>query len=1225
MTHSQLRKIPQFFRRSRKNAGGWSSLAPRDRLWEEAYRSRWQHDKVVRSTHGVNCTGSCSWQIYVKDGIITWETQQTDYPTNGPSMPEYEPRGCPRGASFSWYVYSPLRIRYPYVRSALWRLWKQSLADASGDELEAWRRIVEDPSKCSTYKKARGMGGFIRVEAEDLYRLISASLIYTVKKYGPDRIFGFTPIPAMSMVSYAAGSRFISLLGGGIISFYDWYCDLPIASPEVWGEQTDVPESADWYNSSYIVMWGANLPITRTPDAHFMVEARYKGAKVVAVSPDYTDNVKFGDVWLAVRPGTDGALAMAMSHVILKEFYIDRHVEYFEEYASTYTDLPFLVLLEKVSFENEELYAPTNFLTASDLGIKTENSDWKTVLLDSLTGKPVVPNGSIGFRWGQEGKWNLEPVSDGKRIKPMLTILGKEDTILLAAFPYFEEGSPGKILKREVPAKVLAVDGKSYFVTTVFDLLVASTGISRGLKGDYPADYDDPRPYTPSWQERITGVERNTAIQIAREFAKNAEMTRGKSMVIMGSGINHWYHNDQIYRAILSLVLLTGSQGVNGGGWAHYVGQEKVRPLEGWSTLAFAYDWCRPARLQNGTSFFYFATDQWRYEYQNAGIISSPLSGKYGNMHFADYNVIAAKLGWLPSYPQFNTNPIDISIEAEKTGAKTEEQVSAFVAEKLAKGDLKFSIEDPDEPSNFPRILFVWRANLISASGKGHEYFLKHLLGTKNAVLGKEVESLTPSLITLRDAPEGKLDLLVNINFRMDGTALYSDIVLPAATWYEKHDISTTDLHPFIHPFNPAIDPAWESKSDWNTFVDIARVFSEMASRYFVSPFKDVVTIPLMHDTPDEISQPRGRISEWWKNGEKPSPGKNTQRVRIVERDYSSIYSKMVSLGPLITKVGIGAKGVNFNPGDEYEILRKELGEGAIPGCPDLSSAVKVAEAIMALSGATNGFVAMKGWKALEKRTGMKLSDLVEEESGVRIRFEDLVRQPRRVLTTPVWSGIEKGGRQYTAFAVNVERKVPWRTLTGRQHFYLDHQLIREFGDNLPVYRPPLTLEPFLEGESIVKGEKILRTRWITPHNKWSIHTTYSDNLRMLNLFRGGPTVWLNHQDADDIGVADNDWVEVFNRNGVMVARAVVSHRIPRGSAFSYHAQDRTINVPASSITKERGGIHNSVTQIRVKPTHMIGAYAQLSWGFNYWGPVGNQRDTMVFIRKMKEVNWAES
>ncbi|MEM3185451.1 MAG: nitrate reductase subunit alpha [Conexivisphaerales archaeon] len=1230
MVGSQLRKIPQFFKKSRPNREGWSAISPRDRLWEEAYRMRWQHDKIVRSTHGVNCTGSCSWQIYVKDGIITWETQQTDYPTNGPSMPEYEPRGCPRGASFSWYVYSPLRIRYPYVRGILWRLWKEALSQNAGDEVKAWKSIVEDPAKQNLYKSARGMGGFIRADTEEIYRLISASLIYTIQKYGPDRIFGFTPIPAMSMVSYASGSRFISLLGGGIISFYDWYCDLPTASPEIWGEQTDVPESADWYNSSYIIMWGANLPITRTPDAHFMVEARYKGTKIVAVSPDYTDNVKFGDIWLPVRAGTDGALALAMTHVILKEFYVDRNVQYFEEYASTYTDLPFLVILEKVEYEDKdkELYTPSNFLTASDLGLKTANPDWKTVLFDSLTGMPVVPNGSIGFRWSEEGKWNLELSSEGKKIKPMLTLLGNEDKILPVAFPYFEEGVDGSVLTRELPAKVIRADNKEYFVTTVFDLLLASIGISRGLKGDYPSDYNDPKPYTPAWQEAITGVKRDTATQIAREFAKNAEITHGRSMIIMGSGINHWYHNDQIYRAILSLVLLTGAQGVNGGGWAHYVGQEKVRPLEGWSTVAFANDWSRPARLQNGTSFFYIATDQWRYEYQTAKIISSPLAGKYGALHFADYNVLAAKLGWLPCYPQFNKNPIELVREAENNGSKDEQQIVNFIAEKLAKKELKFAIEDPDEPVNFPRILFVWRANLISASGKGHEYFLKHLLGTKNAVMGKEL-LVKPSLITLRDTPRGKLDLLVDINFRMDGTALYSDIVLPAATWYEKHDISTTDLHPFIHPFNPAIDPAWESKSDWDTFAGISKVFSEMARRYFTSPVKDLVTVPLMHDSPDEIAQPRGRIEEWWEKAEKPQPGKNTQRMKIVERDYSAIYKKMLSLGPLITQLGMGAKGITFNPGEEYDALKQELGENIWQGHPDISTAVKAAEAIMALSGATNGSVAMKGWKALEKKTGVKLTDLAEEESGLRIRFDDLVRQPRRVMTTPVWSGIEKGGRQYTAFAVNVERKVPWRTLTGRQHFYLDHQLIREFGENLPIYRPPLLPEPLLNGEmpEISKDmdkDKVLRVRWITPHNKWSIHTTYSDNLRMLNLFRGGPTVWLNNEDASDAGIADNDWVEVFNRNGVMVARAVISHRIPKGTAFSYHAQDRTINVPFSTITKERGGIHNSVTQIRVKPTHMIGAYAQFSYGFNYWGPVGNQRDTIVYIRKMQEVNWAE-
>jgi nitrate reductase alpha subunit len=89
------------------------------RSGDSFYRDRWSHDKVVRSTHGVNCTGSCSWKVYVKDGIITWESQQTDYPSAGPDRPEYEPRGCPRGASFSWYTYSPTRVRYPYVRGAL--------------------------------------------------------------------------------------------------------------------------------------------------------------------------------------------------------------------------------------------------------------------------------------------------------------------------------------------------------------------------------------------------------------------------------------------------------------------------------------------------------------------------------------------------------------------------------------------------------------------------------------------------------------------------------------------------------------------------------------------------------------------------------------------------------------------------------------------------------------------------------------------------------------------------------------------------------------------------------------------------------------------------------------------------------------------------------------------------------------------------------------------------
>ena len=209
---------------------------------EEFYRERWRHDKVVRSTHGVNCTGSCSWKVYVKDGIITWETQQTDYPSAGPDSPEYEPRGCPRGASFSWYTYSPSRVRYPYVRGHLLEIWREARARL-GDPVAAWAEITADPQRTARYKDARGMGGFVRSTWPEVSELIAAAHVHTVKSYGPDRVVGFSPIPAMSQVSYSAGTRFLSMIGGTILSFYDWYADMPIASPQVFGDQTDVPES----------------------------------------------------------------------------------------------------------------------------------------------------------------------------------------------------------------------------------------------------------------------------------------------------------------------------------------------------------------------------------------------------------------------------------------------------------------------------------------------------------------------------------------------------------------------------------------------------------------------------------------------------------------------------------------------------------------------------------------------------------------------------------------------------------------------------------------------------------------------------------------------------------------------------------------------------------------------------------------------------------------------
>ena len=385
---------------------------------DDFYRDRWSHDKVVRSTHGVNCTGSCSWKVYVKDGIITWETQQTDYPSVGPDSPEYEPRGCPRGAAFSWYTYSPTRVRYPYVRGVLLQMFREAKAQHDGDPVRAWEHIVENPLRAKAYKSARGKGGLVRATWDEAAEIVAAAHVHTIKKYGPDRVAGFSPIPAMSMVSHASGARFVNLIGGSMLSFYDWYADLPVASPQVFGDQTDVPESGDWWNAGYLIMWGSNLPVTRTPDAHWMTEARYRGQKVIAVAPDYADNVKFADEWLPAKPGTDAALAMAMGHVVLKEFFVDRETPYFTGYVKTYTDLPHLVRLEEAGGGE---YTAGKFLTAADLETHQgeENAAFKTVLLDARTGAPVIPNGSLGPPVRRRRRRPLEPRARRGRPGPL--------------------------------------------------------------------------------------------------------------------------------------------------------------------------------------------------------------------------------------------------------------------------------------------------------------------------------------------------------------------------------------------------------------------------------------------------------------------------------------------------------------------------------------------------------------------------------------------------------------------------------------------------------------------------------------------------------------------------------------------------------------------------------------------------------------------------------------
>ena len=1211
----------RFFTRSDVSADLRTVTKSGGREGDVFYRDRWSHDKVVRSTHGVNCTGSCSWKVYVKDGIITWETQETDYPTVGPDRPDYEPRGCPRGAAFSWYTYSPTRVRYPYARGVLIEMYREARIRLK-DPVLAWAEIQDDPERRRRYHRARGKGGLIRIGWDEAAEIAAAAHVHTIARYGPDRVAGFSPIPAMSMVSHAAGSRFIELMGGAMTSFYDWYADLPVASPQVFGDQTDVPESGDWWDASYLMMWGSNVPVTRTPDAHWMAEVRYRGTKVVSVSPDYSDNTKFADEWMPCAPGTDGAMAMAMGHVILSEFLVDKRTPFFVDYLQKFTDLPFLVQLE----ERDGAYVTGKNLTAADLGDDGEGAAFKPVLIDGRTGDVVVPNGSLGFRYTDSGigKWNLD-LGD---IVPQLTVLGDGagdgDAVATATLKLARFDTPdghAEVLTRGVPVRRVG----DTLCCTVFDLMLAQYGVHRdGLPGVWPIGWDDPsEPYTPAWQESITGVSASQVVRVAQEFAHNAEASGGRSMIIMGAGICQWFHGDATYRAILAMLILTGSMGRNGGGWAHYVGQEKCRPITGWATMAMATDWVRPPRQMIGTAYWYTHTDQWRYDGYRADALSTPLGrGRFAGKHTMDVLAASVAMGWMPFFPQFDRSSLDLADEADAAGTP----VPQYVAQQLASGGLKLAVTEPDKEENWPRVLTAWRANLLGSSSKGNEYFLQHLLGTTRTNLRATptVPELRPTDIAWSDdIPVGKLDLMLSIDFRMTSTTMLSDIVLPAATWYEKSDLSSTDMHPFVHAFSPAIDPPWESRSDFDAFHTIARVFSRLAKTH-LGVRRDVVMMPMQHDTPGETAYPRGTENDWRTTGEIPVPGKTMANIAVVTRNYPALAQQWETLGPLVETLGLTTKGITVFPDVEVKHLSAThgvMGHGAGAGRPAIDTAIKMCDTVLTLSGTTNGRLATEGFKQLERRTGRRLTHLSEGSEEKRITYADCQARPVPVITSPEWSGSETGGRRYAPFTVNVEELKPWHTLTGRMHFFLDHDWIEELGEQLPVYRPPLDMarlfdEPQIGSTTAGIG---LCVRYLTPHSKWSIHSEYQDNLFMLSLSRGGPTMWMSPEDATKIGAKDNDWVEAVNRNGVMVLRLIISHRMPEGTVFVHHAQERTIDVPLSETNGNRGGIHNSLTRLLVKPSHMAGGYAQMSFAFNYLGPTGNQRDEVTMVRRRSQ------
>ena len=915
-----LLSLGKFFSRWEESADGRVAFRKGGRAGDVFYRDRWSHDKVVRSTHGVNCTGSCSWKVYVRDGIITWEAQQTDYPSVGPDRPEYEPRGCPRGAAFSWYTYSPTRVRYPYVRGVLLEMYREAKARLH-DPVLAWADVVGDPERRRRYQRARGKGGLVRASWQEAVEIAAAAHVHTIKTYGPDRCTGFSPIPAMSMVSHCVGTRFTQLIGGVMTSFYDWYADLPVASPQVFGDQTDVPESGDWWDATYLMMWGSNVPVTRTPDAHWMAEVRYRGTKVVTVSPDYADNTKFADEWLPAQAGTDAALAMAMGHVILNEFFVDRRVPFFVDYVRQYTDLPFLITLTGPGRRAPDGgLVPGKFLTAEDLGTDgtaTSAEDaWKTVLLDAATG-------------GRRCRTALWASATPSRVKGSGTWISRAST---RRCPCADARSPrrrprcccrasirpsgeGGVLRRGVPVARAGRPAGHHRVRPDAGPVRRGPGRPSGRVADRATTTPPARTPRPG-RRRSPASRPRRASGSPGSSPTTPRSPRGRSMIIMGAGICQWFHADATYRSILSLLVTDRLRWVaTAAAGPTTSARRSADPITGWISLANGLDWARPPRTMIGTAFWYMHTDQWRYDGYQADALASPLAeGSFTACTPPTRS--PSRPGWVGcrSTRSSTRTPLDLADEAgprrRRRGAR--------------RGDVRGgptegrrpdpSIDDVDAPENWPRTLTLWRSNLMGSSAKGNEYFLKHLLGTHSNVMATEGgEDVRPRDVTWReDAPEGKLDLLLSADFRMTSTTLLSDIVLPAATWYEKYDLSSTDMHPFVHAFTPAIDPPWEARSDFDIFHLIAQELSKQAETH-LGTGKIWSRVPLLHDTPGEMAQPGGIVRDW-APARSAVPGQTMPELQLVERDYTAIADKLARIGPLAEKLGFTGQGSDVKP-----------------------------------------------------------------------------------------------------------------------------------------------------------------------------------------------------------------------------------------------------------------------------------------------------------------------
>jgi DMSO reductase family type II enzyme molybdopterin subunit len=369
----------------RTAAGGPASsppAVPDYRGWEDLYRQKWTWDRVVKGTHNrTNCIAACSWNLFVKDGMVWREEQNTIYEPPNPSVPDMNPRGCQKGNCYSQLMYEPSRLKYPM------------------------RRVGE-----------RGSGRWERLGWEESLTRVADTLLDVALRDGPDCIVYDNGTTNIDFGTSTAGEmRFFTLLGATFMDSWAGVGDLPMGAIQTWGHFNADGTSDDWFNADYILIWIGNPVYTRIPEAHFLWEARYRGATVVSIAPDYNASSVHADLWLNPHIGTDAALGLAMAQVIIAENLLDA------DYVREQTDLPFLVREDT-----------GRYLRASD--VQARGSDDVFFFWNEATGRPAEAPGTLGhstqdIRLGPlvpalQGRFSVT-LADGSSVstRPLLAVL----------------------------------------------------------------------------------------------------------------------------------------------------------------------------------------------------------------------------------------------------------------------------------------------------------------------------------------------------------------------------------------------------------------------------------------------------------------------------------------------------------------------------------------------------------------------------------------------------------------------------------------------------------------------------------------------------------------------------------------------------------------------------------------------------------------------------------